>query len=66
MTFTFTFTLEEQIRNSFDVGTANYKDTAVILAFSAFIWETLNSALYILAYYFKVVLKPPALSVAIF
>jgi hypothetical protein len=38
MTFTFTFTLEEQIRNSFDVGTANYKETPVTLAFSAFIW----------------------------
>jgi hypothetical protein len=30
---TFTFTSEEEILNSFDVGTANYKYTAVTLAF---------------------------------
>jgi hypothetical protein len=45
MTLNFTFTLEEQIRNSFDVSTANHKDDAVTLTLSTFIWGTLNSTL---------------------
>jgi hypothetical protein len=64
LTFTFTFTLEELIHNSFNVRTANYIDTAVTSAFTAPLSTILHWRFWHLTS--EVVLRNPAFSVTIF